>query len=280
MPMSEAQSTNRCHWYAGQLVTGDTLMLSMHDPGLLFGATVFTTLRIYENDLDHPWTAWPSHCQRVARSLQAFHWSAPDWTRVRQGAAQLASAYPVLRVTIFPDGRELIVGRSLPPHLQTWQTQGVTAWVADSPDFQRSLPDHKTGNYLACWLALQAAQRAQAQAAILIDAQGHWLETSTGNLWGWVAGQWYTPPLAGAILPGVLRSRLMQGLQVQHQVVQTCPWDATQVSQFTYLAYTNSVMAVVPIHTVLQGNASVNYNPDQGKTQQLTKAWQAGAQET
>jgi branched-subunit amino acid aminotransferase/4-amino-4-deoxychorismate lyase len=277
--MSEAQSTNRCYWYAGQLVAGDTLTLSINDPGLLFGATVFTTLRIYENDLDHPWTAWSSHCQRLTRSLQAFHWPEPDWARVRQGAAHLAPGFPVLRITIFPDGREFILGRSLPPQLQTWQTQGVTAWVADSADLQRSLPDHKTGNYLACWLALQAAQRAQAQAAILLDAQGHWLETSTGNLWGWASGQWYTPPLAVGILPGVLRSQLLQGLQTQHQSVKTCPWEAAQVSQFTYLAYTNSVMAVVPIRTVLQGNASVNYNPDQGKTQQLMKAWQAGAHE-
>jgi branched-subunit amino acid aminotransferase/4-amino-4-deoxychorismate lyase len=85
--MSEAQSTNRCYWYAGQLVAGDTLTLSINDPGLLFGATVFTTLRIYENDLDHPWTAWASHCQRLTRSLQAFHWPEPDWARVRQGAS-------------------------------------------------------------------------------------------------------------------------------------------------------------------------------------------------
>ncbi len=267
------------YWYDGHLV-GENLTLSIKEPGLLFGATVFTTLRVYEQNLDHPWTAWASHCQRITRSLQTFHWPQPDWQRVRQGAEQLTSAFPVLRITIFPDGRELIVGRSLPPHLDTWQTQGITAWVAEGPDFQRSLPDHKTGNYLSCWLALQAARRAQAEEAILLDGQGHWLETSTGNLWGWAAGEWHTPSLSTGILPGVLRSHLLQGLQDQHQTVQMRPWHATQIAQFTYLAYTNSVLTVIPIRTVLQGVASVNYNPDQDKTRSLMKAWQVGAHET
>ncbi|RZM77208.1 aminotransferase class IV [Leptolyngbya iicbica] len=280
MSRPSAQPAQSCYWYAGQLLTGDRLSLPLHEPGLLFGATVFTTLRVYEQALDHPWTAWSRHCQRIARSLQTFHWPEPDWSRIRQGAEKLAPTFPVLRVTIFPDGRELILGRSLPSHLHTWQTQGITAWVAEGSDFQRSLPGHKTGNYLGCWLALQAAQRAQAQEAILLTGQGDWLETSTGNLWGWANGQWFTPPLDEGILPGIMRSLVMQGFQAQHQTVQTAPWLPTQVSQFTYLAYTNSVMPVVPIHTVLQGTASVNYNPDQDQTQQLMNAWQAGTHET
>lgn len=271
------QSTNR-YWYDGQLLEGDTLTLPCQEPGLLFGATVFTTLRVYDQQLDHPWTAWAAHVARTQRSLRTFHWPEPDWARVRQGAEQLAPQYPVLRVTIFPDGRELILGRSLPFHLETLQQQGITAWVTDSSDYSRPLPGHKTGNYLGCWLSLQAATRQAAQEAILTNDQGHWLETSTGNLWGWAEGQWWTPPLGVGILPGVLRSRLIKGLAAQQQVVQTVPWTRDRVARFTCLAYTNSVYEVVPIHTVLQGTASVNYNPDHGnhgKTAQLTQAWQA-----
>lgn len=273
-------STNQLdqsYWYDGHMMEGDTLTLPCQEPGLLFGATVFTTLRVYDQQLNHPWTAWAAHVARTQRSLQAFHWPEPDWERVKQGAAQLAQRYPVLRVTIFPDGRELIIGRSLPPNLETLQTTGITAWVVDSADYSRPLPGHKTGNYLGCWLSLQAAKRMNAQEAILVNEQGHWLETSTGNLWGWAEGQWWTPPLGVGILPGVLRSRLITGLETQHQTVQTTPWTPDQCAQLTYLAYTNSVYEVVPIHTILQGTASVNYNPDHGKTAQLTQAWQAVA---
>ncbi|MEM1280743.1 MAG: aminotransferase class IV [Cyanobacteria bacterium P01_H01_bin.152] len=266
------------YWYDGRLYQGDGLSLSCQEPGLLFGATVFTTLRVYEQNLDHPWTAWTAHIARTTRSLQAFHWPLPDWERVRQGANILAQRYPVLRITIFPDGREWITGRSLPPNLPILQTQGIIAWVTDSPDHRRVLPGYKTGNYLSCWLALQAAKRADAQEAILIDEQGHWLETSTGSLWGWADGQWWTPPLAVGILPGVMRSRLIRGLKACQQALQITPWVPEQIAQFSYLAYTNSVIEVIPIHTVLQGTASVNYNPDYGCTAQLIRACQtAGA---
>ncbi|NER83229.1 MAG: 4-amino-4-deoxychorismate lyase [Leptolyngbya sp. SIO1D8] len=197
------------YWYDGKLCSETTLSLPLIDPGWLYGATVFTTLRIYEQTLDHPWTAWPAHIERLARSLQAFTWQMPDWQKIQQGATQLAQQYPVLRVTIFPDGRGLILGRSLPENLEVLQSTGAIAWVADSLNYSRPLPGHKTGNYLGCWLAMQAAKRAGAQEAILINAQQQWLETSTGNLWAWGEGAWWTPPLEVGILPGVLRSRLL-----------------------------------------------------------------------
>ena len=264
-----------CYWYDGRLIEGGALTLPLRDPGMLFGATVFTTLRVYENSLAHPWTAWQAHMERVARSLQAFHWSNPDWEKVRQGARQLVPQYPVLRITLFADGRELIMGRSLPPQLDILQIQGIRTWVADGVNYRRALPGHKTGNYLGCWLAMQTAQRANAQDAILIDEKGHWLETSTGNLWGWADGQWWTPPLEAGILSGVMRSRLLQGLNTQQQPVRVEPWTPKQISQFTVLAHTNSVVEVIPIHTVLQGSSSVNYNPDHGKLNELTRAWQS-----
>ncbi|MDB9526033.1 aminotransferase class IV [Oscillatoria sp. CS-180] len=272
--MEALAKTDMPYWYNGQLHTGSTINLPLHDPGLLYGATIFTTLRVYNKALDHPWTAWQQHIDRTARSLAAFQWRLPDWGRIRQGAEILAETYPVLRVTIFPDGREWIMGRSLPTHLAVLQQDGITAWVADA-SYSRVLPGHKTGNYLGCWLALQAAKGVSAQEAILIDAEGHWLESSTGNLWGWSEGQWWTPPLAIGILPGVMRSRILQGLQAQHQPVCIQPWTAAIVRRFTFLAYTNSVVEVAPIHTVLQGASSVNYNPDHRKSAQLIQAWQS-----
>lgn len=263
------------YWYDGQLICEGRLSLPVQDPGLLYGATVFTTLRVYEKTLDHPWTAWQAHVDRTTRSLQAFHWEMPDWEKIRDGAEIMAQRYPVLRVTLFPDGRGLILGRSLPANLASLQTLGASVWVAESGEYVRPLPGHKTGNYLGCWLALQAAKRQGAQEAVLVNDQGHWLETSTGNLWGWRDGAWWTPPLATGILPGIMRSRLVQGLQAQGCSVIMASWQPEQIPQFTDLAYSNSVLEVVPIRAVLRGTASVNYNPDHGKIRQLNTAWQS-----
>lgn len=242
---------DRKFWYDGELHSGNTLTLEITDPALLYGATVFTTLRVYDRTIEHPRTGWEEHCDRLCTSIQDFGWCEPDWERLYRGLRTLSQIYPVLRVAIFPDGREWITGRSLPSDLTQRQQQGITAWLADEPKFHRSLAAWKTGNYLSPWLALQAGRKYAAQEAILTDDVGNWLETSTGNLWGWQDGCWYTPPLEAGILPGLMRSRLLTSLKFQQQSVLEVPWTPEMVREFEAIAYTNSVVEIVPIHTVL-----------------------------
>ncbi|MGB3241079.1 MAG: aminotransferase class IV [Geitlerinemataceae cyanobacterium] len=242
---------DRLFWYNGNLICGSTLTLEITDPGWLYGATVFTTLRVYGNASYHPLTHWIDHHNRLQTSIAAFGWQDPDWQRLHQGAVTLIPHYPILRITLFPDGRELITGRFLPPDLEQRQQQGITAGIADAPQFQRWLPTHKTGNYLGAWLALQAARTQRAGEAILVDECGNWLETSTGNLWGWREGCWWTPPEKG-ILPGIGRSHAIECLRTQNQTVIEQPWTKEFAQTLETLAYTNSVVELVPIHTVIQ----------------------------
>ncbi|HTL88896.1 MAG TPA: aminotransferase class IV [Leptolyngbya sp.] len=251
------------HWYNGNAIASDQIQLPIDDPGLIYGATTFTTLRVYRS-LDHPLTQWNQHCDRLSTTIKAFHWQNPDWQRIRVGAERMAN-YPVLRIVIFPDGREWITGRFLPPDLAQRQQQGITAWVADA-ELARSLPQHKTGNYLAPWLALQSAQRSNAQEAILTDHTGNWLESSTGTLWGWKDDRWWTPPLSAGILPGLLRSRLISEFNpIAEQ------WSLEKVHQFEAIAYTNCVMEVIPIHTVLDRDQKYNYDSTHLALQQLQR---------
>ncbi len=252
------------HWYNGKLIQSQSLELDIHDPGLLYGATIFTTMRVYENSLDSRLTHWLLHCDRLQLSLKTFGWEQPDWQWVREGAEILLTRFPILRITLFPDGREWITGRSLPEDLTEKQTNGIVCAVA-SVELSRSLPSHKTGNYLSAWLAKTNSQKLNAQEAILVDGAGNWLETSTGNLWGWQDGCWWTPPLAVGILPGIMRSQLVQWLQSQQQQVKEEPWTVDLVKQFEAIAYSNSVVEIVPIHTVKQPAGSLEYNPHHPK---------------
>ncbi|HEY9669860.1 MAG TPA: aminotransferase class IV [Waterburya sp.] len=260
-------------WYDGQLISGNTLDVRVDDPGLLYGATVFTTLRVYQQSLHHSLTCWKSHEHRLISSLQAFGWQQPDWQRLRAGAEVLCGSYPVLRITIFPDGREWITGRFLPSDLVQRQQQGITAWLADAPDYRRSLATHKTGNYLSAWLAGQASRKMGADEAILVDVTGSWLETSTGNLWGWREGSWWTPPLTAGILPGVVRSQLIDWLKAQDYEIQEETWDTQRVLQFEVLAYTNSVVELIPIHTVLTSGECLTYQPFHPSLERLRSLW-------
>ncbi|MEM9808609.1 MAG: aminotransferase class IV [Cyanobacteria bacterium P01_D01_bin.56] len=245
------------YWLAGQLYEGDQVTIAINNPALSYGASVFTTMRVYGHSLEHPLTAWQLHCDRITHSLNAFNWPQPNWEDIIQGCQSLLRDYPVLRIAILANGNELITGRLLPENLNQQQQQGVSLWGANGNQYQRSLPEHKTGNYLPCWLAMQAAKHHGARDAILMSSAGEWLETSTGNLWGYQNGQWFTPPLSAGILPGICRTQLLQTLDTQAVNSQT--WTLDIARQFEALAYSNCVVGIMPVHTVLLGNIKLNY---------------------
>lgn len=261
-------SCDRQFWYDGKLINSQTLELAIDDPGLLYGATVFTTLRVYNNSLDSRLTNWQAHYDRLQFSLQSFGWQIPAQDRLRQGCQLIMEHFPVLRITIFPDGREWIIGRHLPKDLTEKQNNGIVCSLA-LQEYSRSLPAHKTGNYLSSWLAKAIAQKLDAQEAILVDAQENWLETSTGNLWGWRDGSWWTPPINAGILPGVVRSQLLNSLKNEKQPVNEKPWTPELVRGFEAIAYSNSVVEIVPIHTVILPTGSLKYNPYHSSFRQL-----------
>ncbi|GAB1542515.1 hypothetical protein NUACC21_51890 [Scytonema sp. NUACC21] len=179
---------------------------------------------------------------------------------MRQGAEAIAAHFPVLRITIFPNGREWIIGKSLPEGLIEKQKHGIVATLA-TPELYRSMPGHKTGNYLSPWLAKASAQDLGAQEAILVDSEGNWLESSTGNLWGWRDDSWWTPPETGKILPGIMRAQLVNWLRQEQWVVREEPWTPERVRKFEAIAYSNSVVETVPIHTVSSLVGKLEYNP-------------------
>jgi 4-amino-4-deoxychorismate lyase len=248
-------------WYDGKLVENNHISLEISNPGLIYGATVFTTLRVYNNSLDHPLTHWQQHCDRLKRSLIQFEWPLPDWQEIIDGAEQLLTHYPILRIVIFPDRKIWITGRFLPEDLTIRQQEGIIGWVADSLLFKRSLADYKTGNYLTAWLALQKAQKQGAKEAILINDYNHWLETSTGNLWGWKNNCFWTPPDNGTILPGITRSQLLRWLLQQNIEVKQDHWTADLIQSFESIAYSNCGVEIIPFSQILNQSQILEFDP-------------------
>ncbi|WLT36905.1 hypothetical protein NON20_12485 [Synechocystis sp. B12] len=117
------------YWWNGQWFEQEVISLPVNDPGLLYGATVFTTLRVYQQWLDHPLTHWADHGDRLQQSLFALQWPAPDLEQIEQAARHLSQHYPILRVTCFPSGQVLITGRELTEDLQQRQQLGIKAWL-------------------------------------------------------------------------------------------------------------------------------------------------------
>ena len=247
------------YWYNGRLIDSNQIALNINAPELCYGATVFTTMRVYARSLDHSLTHWQAHCDRLATSLEVFDWQQPDWNRLKKGAMTLLCHFPVLRMVVFPDGKEWITGRDLPPDLKQRQSQGIIAWVATDELYQRGLARHKTGNYLSAYLARNKALSLNAKEAILVDSQGNWLETSTGNLWGWRDGCWYTPSLNSGILPGIKRSHLLSYLQNNHIPVKENIWTPEFVATLQAISYSNCVVELVPIKQIIDRDNTTNY---------------------
>jgi 4-amino-4-deoxychorismate lyase len=245
-------------WYQGKLREGNTLEIKITDPGLLYGATVFTTMRIYNHDLNHELTNWSLHRKRLISGLEDFGWNFPNWDAVLTGINHLISIYPIVRIAIFPDGNELIIGRNLPEKLTQKQKQGIIGYLTDKNYLIRSLPIYKTGNYLAPWLALQDAQKNGAQEGILIDINHNWLETSTGNLWGYKKGVYYTPSLESGILPGVIRTQLLTWLNTHNIPVIENVWTPDFVQDLELIAYSNSAVEIIPFRKIIDNNYIYN----------------------
>ena len=107
------------YWYDGHWFEQETIILPVTEPGLLFGATVFTTLRVYDQDLLHPLTLWPAHLARLQTSVRNLQWQSPNWEALTQAAQTLSQESPVLRITLFPGGQGWIMGRELPVNLSS-----------------------------------------------------------------------------------------------------------------------------------------------------------------
>jgi 4-amino-4-deoxychorismate lyase len=227
------------------------LTIDINNPALLYGATVFTTMRVYDRSLEHRLTNWQAHCDRLSNSLQAFAWQLPDWQILRKGAEALLSIFPILRMAIFPDGKEWIIGRYLPEDLAERQQKGIVGYIAQNSQFYRYLPQQKTGNYLGAWLALKEAQKLGVKEAILLDNNGTWLETSTGNLWGYKDNCWWTPSLESGILPGIARAQILKWLQSQNVPVRENKWEPGFVKDLESIAYSNSVVEIIPFADIL-----------------------------
>ncbi len=248
------------YWYNGELIESQTIQLAIDEPGLLYGATIFTTIRVYDKSLDSRLTHWEAHHQRLLSSVKNLDFQQPLWQNIRRGAEILINHFPILRITLFPDGREWITGRLIPQDLTEKQKHGVKLTIAKTEQY-RSLPFDKTGNYLALWLAKKNALKQDVSDGILTDAQGNWLETTTGNLWGWRDRCWFTPPLSGGILPGIMRKQLLNWLRNYRYPVKEEPFTPELVQGFAALAYTNSVVEILPIQQVIHPMVKLQYDP-------------------
>ena len=213
-------------WLDGKLVSADQATVSVFDHGLLYGDGVFEGIRFYA----HKAFRMDAHLKRLNHSARAIGLTLPYTLQQLETAIN-----DVIQAFAEPDGYlRLVITRGRGPLGVDPRTckRGTTFIIADrlsfvSPQVQNSganliiastrrLPPDgldprvKSLNYLNHVLAKMEANRAGADEAILLNAQGNVTEGTTDNIFIIREQQLFTPPVSDGALDGITRDIVLE----------------------------------------------------------------------
>ena len=178
------------------------------DPGF----ELFETMRAEAGEV----ALWPQHLARLAASAAAlgFSFDAPaaPWL-VEERLQKLDAAGPTrLRLALRHDGALDLRDAPLAP-LQAMQDGAVGLLLAGEPlPDARPLAGHKTTLRAAYDAGVRTAEAAGAFDTLFFDQRGQLAEGGRSSVFVQIDGDWFTPPLAAGVLPGVQRAQLLADL--------------------------------------------------------------------
>jgi para-aminobenzoate synthetase/4-amino-4-deoxychorismate lyase len=211
------------------------------DPGLV-AAGVFESVLVTHGEL----VRLAGHLARLDRSCrELFGLGLPDglMTRIREHLAGTTSGEPMaLRIAARSEQGSLaleLTSRPLPPR-------------ATSCALVRAFRPERSWRHK--WVDRAALERAEqlSRPARPYFAQGESIaETSRGNLfWRATTGQWCTPPLDEAVLPGVTRREVLDLLAERGNPVQIRPATVSELQQALGAFWTSSLSGAVAVDSV------------------------------
>lgn len=246
-------------WINGQLVTGDTPVLSTADRGFLLGDGLFETLAIRGGepvDLEE-------HLARLTGGADAlgipFRFAAEP---LRAEVASLLAANElkgdgVLRITLsrgsgtrglrVPEPANPVLVLTAEPHVfaEPAPRRVVVSTVVRHPGALTSR--WKTVSYLDQVMALREAEARGFDDALLPNGLRGFAGASHANLFVVVQGRVHTPRIEDGALPGITRAQVLAQLAEEGvEVVQSSvPWSAVARASEVFL--TNSLAGVIPV---------------------------------
>lgn len=193
----------------------------VEDRGFQFADSAYEVMRTYDGKL----FAAEEHIERLFRSLSALelehHFTAKELICIAEEAvrrSKFAEAMVYLQVTRGIARRHrgvpakcaptiIITVRELHPATPSQWGNGLSCITV--PDNRWGRCDIKTVALLANVLAYHAAQKAGANDAIFIGADGTVAEATAGNIFIVTHGELRTPPKSPRLLSGITRDKLL-----------------------------------------------------------------------
>lgn len=129
------------------------------------------------------------------------------------------------------------------PYVEESYTQGLRAEISKVRRNETSpLVYHKTLNYGDCILEKRAAMAAGIHEMIFINTKGQISEGTVSNIFFVRKNTVYTPQLSCGLLPGILRSYIMERFPVTETIIYP-----DELMYYDECFVTNSLMGIMPV---------------------------------
>ena len=129
------------------------------------------------------------------------------------------------------------------PYVEESYTQGLRAEISKVRRNETSpLVYHKTLNYGDCILEKRAAMAVGIHEMIFINTKGQISEGTVSNIFFVRKNTVYTPQLSCGLLPGILRSYIMERFPVTETIIYP-----DELMYYDECFVTNSLMGIMPV---------------------------------
>ncbi len=238
--------------------------LPADDRGLLFGETVFETVAFR----DRCAPLWDPHMERLARSAAWLGLEAPSADAWRQDCQRLLPRHGrhVLRLTLSagsggsgywpaesPSPRRVVCLREWPLRVETQRASGLRLRRSSYPmPVDAPGQGHKHGNRLLQVRAARECADSGHDEAVLLDPQGHMVETISSNLLLLRGDRLLVHPAPAVAGVGLNWLRRLEPALVQEEAV---PYDA--LGECSEVLVINSVAGIRPVVAIEQFRFSI-----------------------
>ena len=258
-------------WHDGKLSEGREITLDAADRGLLLADGLFETVAVFDGT---PFRL-AAHWDRMAAAARTIG-LALDRARLDEAAAALvatcAGSHAVLRVTVTRGAGPR--GLAPAPGATPTVIAGLAPWRPDmafrSIALATSTLTRNSGSptsgikslaYLDNVLALRDALGRGANDALLLNQNGVVACSTAANLFIIRGAELATPPLADGVLPGIVRSLLLEAAPRMGLAAREISLSPNEVRAADAVFLTNSVRLVNAVHRIDDVDLASDRNP-------------------
>jgi branched-chain amino acid aminotransferase len=258
-------------WMNGELVDWADAKIHVGSHGLHYGTGVFEGIRCYETETGPAVFRLADHLQRLSDSARLLLMDLPFTVEeLRAACHELVSTNGLpecyLRPIAFYGYGELGVstlGNPVEVVIMSWPwgaylgeeglRRGIRAKISSWKRIGANVIPHAakaTGIYLNSMLAVQEANRAGYDEAILLTDDGFVADGSGENIFVVKDGKILTPPLSTSILPGITRATVIEIAQELGYVVEEANLIRTDLYLADEVFMTGTAAEVTPLRSV------------------------------